>query len=292
MINSMTGYGKSSLQNEDWTLDCEIRTVNNRYLDIKVKLPSMISGFEQPIKEEVRNKLNRGRVDVNLYFKPAKNVRKASLNSELLSELVDEYRAFQASTGLVGDLPMESFIRLEGVVSFDEGELDEEALWTDIRSVLGQALGSLLEMRRAEGENLKADLTGKLDELRSYRNRMQERSPQLVEEEYKRLRENVETLLADLHRPDEQALATEIAILAQKLDINEELVRLSSHIDNFEMNLSGKGAVGKTLDFIIQEMNREVNTVSSKSTDIEMREACIAQKAIIEQLREQIQNIE
>lgn len=291
-MNSMTGYGKSTVQTEDWTLDVEVKSVNNRYLDIKVRLPYQMNALENKVQNYIKTRLDRGRVDVFIHFNPSQSEKTVSVNFDLLKDLIDQFLSFKEAENLAEEIPLNSFFRIDGVVNYEEADIDLDMVQEDLLHGLQEATQQFLEMRAQEGEHLKKNMEAKIDELISYQDYMKKRSPQLIEEEHQRLKDQVQELLEEPYQIEEALIANELAIYAQKTDIDEEIVRLESHIHKFKETIDLKGPIGKTLDFIIQEMNREVNTMSSKSNDFDMRNACVEQKAIIEQLREQVQNVE
>lgn len=291
MLYSMTGYGKASITEDRWSIDCEIRSVNNRYLDLRIKLPGFLNYMESDIRNLIRKALVRGRVEVNLFCRLNREDTPPILHGERLKQLIRQVADIQRECGLSSEVPVGSLLAIEGVVETEDPEFDEDALRDAVLPVVDEAVEKLARMRGEEGERLGEDLLEKIRALEEERVSAAKRAPKLVEEEHARLRENVRRLLEDTP-VDEDRLANEIAIYAQKADIDEELVRLGSHLVSFANTLKKGGAVGKKLDFVIQEMNREVNTMSSKSNDIELTELCVRAKAVIEQLREQIQNLE
>lgn len=292
MAYSMTGYGKSAVQTDKFSIDVEIKTVNNRYLDIHTKLPSILNFAEATVNKTVKEKLKRGRCDISIYFKKLNSGNSLTINKDALKHLYEEFKAFQEESGYDVQIPMESFIRLDGVVEKNIEELDEDEINEYLEKTLDEAIEKLLKMRLSEGERLVNNIEEKLNEIEVNLIKTAKRAPELVEEEHQRLRKNIEKLLEGIETVDENIIANEIALYAQKADIDEEIIRLGSHIEEFRKVLKTDDAIGKTLDFIVQEMNREVNTMSSKSNDTILTNICVSQKTIIEQVREQIQNLE
>lgn len=292
MAYSMTGYGKSAVQTDKFSIDVEIKTVNNRYLDIHTKLPSILNFAESTVNKTVKEKLKRGRCDISIYFKKLNSGNSLTINKDALKHLYEEFKAFQEESGYAVQIPMESFIRLDGVVEKNIEELDEDEINEYLEKTLDEAIEKLLKMRLSEGERLVNNIEEKLNEIEVNLIKTAKRAPELVEEEHQRLRKNIEKLLEGIETVDENIIANEIALYAQKADIDEEIIRLGSHIEEFRKVLKTDDAIGKTLDFIVQEMNREVNTMSSKSNDTILTNICVSQKTIIEQVREQIQNLE
>lgn len=292
MAYSMTGYGKSAVQTDKFSIDVEIKTVNNRYLDIHTKLPSILNFAEATVNKTVKEKLKRGRCDISIYFKKLNSGNSLTINKDALKHLYEEFKAFQEESGYDVQIPMESFIRLDGVVEKNIEELDEDEINEYLEKTLDEAIEKLLKMRLSEGKRLVNNIEEKLNEIEVNLIKTAKRAPELVEEEHQRLRKNIEKLLEGIETVDENIIANEIALYAQKADIDEEIIRLGSHIEEFRKVLKTDDAIGKTLDFIVQEMNREVNTMSSKSNDTILTNICVSQKTIIEQVREQIQNLE
>lgn len=292
MAYSMTGYGKAAVQTDKFSIDVEIKTVNNRYLDIHTKLPSILNFAEATVNKTVKEKLKRGRCDISIYFKKLNSGNSLTINKDALKHLYEEFKAFQEESGYDVQIPMESFIRLDGVVEKNIEELDEDEINEYLEKTLDEAIEKLLKMRLSEGERLVNNIEEKLNEIEVNLIKTAKRAPELVEEEHQRLRKNIEKLLEGIETVDENIIANEIALYAQKADIDEEIIRLGSHIEEFRKVLKTDDAIGKTLDFIVQEMNREVNTMSSKSNDTILTNICVSQKTIIEQVREQIQNLE
>ncbi len=292
MIYSMTGFGKAKREDESWMIDCEVKTVNNRYLDLKIKGPSMISSLEKDIQDLAKEYFQRGRVEIAIRIQALKLTHSVHFNSELFQVLLDEFAALKEKTAYKGDFTFDQFLQMDEAVIYEKEDLDEEALWEVLKSVLEESFKQVNELRANEGAKLANDLSIKMDDLTGILQMIETRSPQLVEDEHLRLKDKVSKLIEGKVEIDEAILATELAVLAQKSDIDEEVVRLHSHIGAFKDSLVSNKAIGKTLDFIIQEMNREVNTIGSKSNDFDIRKNCVDLKSIIEQMREQVQNIE
>lgn len=292
MTYSMTGYGKAAEVTAAWSIDVEIKSVNNRYLDLKIRAPQPLNFMEMAIKSAISDKLHRGHVDCNIHFRALDDAGSVTIHERKLAKLVEAFRAFQLHNGVDCAMPMDSFVRMDGIVEIESGELDEAAVREAVLAVLDRALNTHVESRQVEGERLKRSLIEKNEAITSAIEAIKRLSPELMAHEQARLKENLEALLGDEHPVDPHLLANELACIAQRIDIDEEIVRLSGHISAFYETLNRDEPVGKTLDFYIQEMNREVNTISSKSNDINLRTLCVNLKTTIEQLREQIQNIE
>lgn len=298
---SMTGYGKSSLSKEDIKIEIEIKTVNNRYLDIFIRSDDSLRFLDSSIREKIQTKLGRGRVDVYINLRSEKGRRTLQINrpafkdiiaqlTELLGFENDEAEYMQYLKN--GLLRPDQILLIPGIIETGPVEEDQEVLKEITDQALDQALDDCIEMREAEGQRLKENIKGKLTILKDLQGQLENKKDFLVIEEKKKLEERVRTLLPEDIEPDKGIIENELVIFAQKAAIDEELVRLKSHFMEFEKNLEADKPVGKTMDFIVQEMNREVNTIASKSNDQEIRSITIKAKTVIEEIRQQIQNVE
>jgi uncharacterized protein (TIGR00255 family) len=289
-MQSMTGYGRASLEIDGRQLTVELKSVNHRFLDISFRMPRNMMFLEDDARRLLSARLSRGHVDV---FMTYRNLRSDAKTISVDRPLLEAYmRALDelAAAGLRDDRSAMSVSRLPDVLTVSEAEEDQEALRALMRETVGQALDSIVEMRRREGEAMRADLTGKLDEIERLTGRIEERYPQTMEEYTARLRAAIEDLIGQ--SVDETRLLTEVAVMADRSAIAEETVRLRSHISQLRHLLSLNEPVGRKLDFIVQELNREVNTIASKSQDITITQYAMDCKGEIEKLREQLQNIE
>ncbi len=294
MIRSMTGYGRAEGAGTGIALSVECRSVNHRHLDIALKLPRVISSLEADARRLVQSTIQRGRVDVSVALGPAggASLNPISVNLGQAREYADVARQLADELGLSGGLTLEWLLQQPGVISREEPTLIEaEDAWPLLAEALSRALGELQARREGEGQALAKELLAHHEALGSHVEAMAKRGPAAVERRAVRLRERVQSLLADISL-DEARVATEVAMWAEKTDIGEELTRLRAHLEQFALLLREGGTVGRTLDFLIQEMNREVNTVGSKADDLEIAQAVIAAKGMLEKLREQAQNIE
>ncbi|MDY3051826.1 MAG: YicC/YloC family endoribonuclease [Ndongobacter sp.] len=292
MLQSMTGYGKAAKKTDRWLIEVEVRSVNNRYLDTRVKVPSMLAFAEIPVRNRISERLSRGRVELAVFVQSAEMTPQIDLRIDVLERLQRQAEEARVRLGMTGTVTLSDLLSIDGVLERTKPVTDEEQLLQDLLSVEDQALEHLCAMRRAEGERLAQSLKEKCARLETHLAAVRQRAPELVQDEFQRMKANVARLLENAAHVDEAVLANDIALYAQKSDIDEEMVRLASHLREFAKLLESSRAVGKTLDFLIQEMNREVNTMSSKSNDIALTNSCVEMKALIEQLREQIQNIE
>lgn len=293
MIRSMTGYGKGEVENQLYKLKIELKSVNHRYLDINVKLPRYLIYLEEGIKKLVKEKINRGKVDVFVNFDFADA---SSLDVKVDIPLAKSFK--KALEELKDELEIEDSIRLNNILSVsdviktEKKELDEDLVWETIREATGIALDKILQMREYEGEQLRNDIYTKLDNIEIISDRIEKRAPLVVDEYRGKLNDRINSILEDGTIVDPDRLAVEVAIYADKSSIDEELTRLKSHVLQLRSILSEEDAIGRKLDFLIQEFNREVNTIGSKSSDTEIVKAVVELKSEIEKIREQVQNIE
>ncbi len=288
MLSSMTGFARSERQTDSGDLAWEIRSVNHRYLDVQFRLPDVLRGFEAEFRRTVAERLGRGKVDLTLSVRrDAGASRRFALDDELVSRLaegLERIRGHIAGTGPVDPLEV---LRWPGVI--EDQPIEREALMADSLSLLREALDTLDAMRRAEGQRLADALISRTAEVERIAAEVRERRPQVLEGIEKKLRERLARLDVEA---EPGRLEAELAILAQKLDVDEELDRLDSHIEELRNALGRDEPVGRRLDFLMQEFNREANTLGSKAGDAETTRASVELKVLIEQMREQIQNIE
>lgn len=292
MLKSMTGFGRSELVTKERKIIVEIKAVNHRYCDISIKMPKKLSFFEAGIRNLLKQYIGRGKVDVFINYEDyIENTLCVKFNEDLAKEYLVNLNRLSDELNLKNDITTASLSRYPDVFTLEEQSIDEDALWAFLEAAIKEAAEKFVESRIAEGEQLKADLCSKLDGMIQYVNFIEERSPQIVSEYRAKLTAKVQELLGDT-KIDEGILATELTIFADKICVDEETVRLKSHIVNTKDTLSEDTSVGRKLDFIAQEMNREANTILSKASDIEVSNIAIDLKTEIEKIREQIQNIE
>ncbi|HEY8361956.1 MAG TPA: YicC/YloC family endoribonuclease [Tissierellaceae bacterium] len=293
MLKSMTGYGRGEFANEYFNIIIEIKSVNHRYSDINVKMPRHINFLEEKIKKAVREKISRGKVDVYINLEYINDtavdvkvdIPLAKAYKEKLEQLIDELK-------LDENVKLFNILSLPEIIRTEKKETDEELLWMPLKNALEEALEKIMEMKVVEGEAIKDDMLSKLSEIERLVDDIELRAPNVVLEYKNKLKDRIEELLGNEVKIDEERLAQEVAIFADKSNINEELVRLKSHINQFRKIVNEDDAVGRKLDFLIQEMNRETNTISSKANDIFIANNVVLIKAEIEKIREQVQNIE
>ena len=292
MIKSMTGFGRCEVAENNRKFTVEIKSVNHRYLDVNIKMPKKLNFFESAIRAELKNYISRGKVDLFISYEDyTENHANIRYNRELAAEYRKYLRQMQEEFGLEDDIRVSTLSRYPEVFTMEEQNVDEGELWKELRKAIQGAAESFVQTRVAEGERLREDLLQKLDGMLGLVDFIAERSPRIVQEYRQKLEERVKDLLGDA-QVDENRLLTEGTIFADKVCVDEELVRLRSHIETTKATLQEGGSMGRKLDFIAQEMNREANTTLSKSNDLEVSNCAIELKTEIEKVREQIQNIE
>ena len=292
MVRSMTGFGRAEVIENNKRYTVELKSVNHRYLDLSVKTPRVLSCLEGNVRSEIKKYLSRGKVDVYIsYENLAESEAELKYNHDLASKYAAFVKEISEEFGLENDLRATRLASFPDVFEVIEENDDEDELWVGLKKAVDGACEKMVEARSTEGENLVKDLVPKLDNLLSIVDFIQERSPQIVEEYREKIYSRVKEILGD-NTPDEGRLLTEVTVFADKICVDEEIVRLKSHIETMKKELSGSSDVGRKLDFIAQEMNREANTTLSKTTDLEISNRGIELKTEIEKIREQIQNIE
>lgn len=292
MIKSMTGFGRCELTEGNRRFTVEMKSVNHRYLDVNIKMPKKLNFFESSIRNELKNYMQRGKVDLFITYEDfSETTGYVKYNKDIAAEYLDYLKQMSEEFGLENDIRVSTLSRYPDVFTMEEQEDDEEEIWKELDRALKQAAEAFVETRIKEGENLKQDLLEKLDGMLAHVDFITERSPQIIAEYKQKLYDKVQDLLRDA-QVDENRLLTEVTIFADKVCVDEELVRLRSHIEATRSALIAGGSIGRKLDFIAQEMNREANTILSKTTDIEVSNRAIELKTEIEKVREQIQNIE
>lgn len=291
-MKSMTGFGSSSLELEDCSIDIEIKSVNNRYLDFNFSMPSYLNFMLEDMKSLIKNKLKRGRVDVYIKIKKYQlAVDSVDINYELAQKIKEKLDSLNEKLDMKSDINVRDLVKYDDVMSFTYKDLDNEFLHDNILKVLNEAVNKIYSMRSTEGDNLREDLSTNLSKIEEEISKISS----LTENSVKEYRENLFNKISELldeEKIDKDRMYLEVALMADKVDINEELKRFDSHIVQFKSAMDMKDCIGRKLDFIIQEMNREINTISSKSNDESISVCVIEVKSLIEKLREQVQNIE
>lgn len=287
-MRSMTGYGKCQMQRGTWEVTVELRAVNHRYLDVAMRLPRNLLFLEDGVRKGL-NKLVRGHVDVYITVRQMEGAsRVVEADTALAASYVAAAKAISEATGASDDLTVSKLLRLEGVTTLTESAMDEEAVSALCDDALAGAIAQLDDMRLREGENLRADLAEHLDNVTALREKVVAYAPKVVEEYRQRLTDRLAKL--PIEPVDPARLAQEVALMTDKCAIDEELSRLMSHITQLRRYLDMEGETGKKMDFLIQEMNRETNTIGSKCSDASIAQCVVDMKSEIEKLREQIQN--
>jgi len=294
MIHSMTGFGRAMAEAEGITVWAEIASLNHRYLDIGLRLPPQLNGFDNDIRKLVQSRIERGRVNISLSAEgdlPESN--QLEFNQNLAQQYVDGARAFALRANLKDDLSATSLLRITSLWSTTAPRPDEMARLRDLAlDAITGAIEQLLEMRREEGINIWTDISSRLQQVEAISKEISSGAAAVVEEYRERLKQRIDSILPQETELDEQRLLTEIAVFADRADISEELTRMHSHIQQFG-SLAEKGSnVGRRLDFLLQEMFREITTIGSKARDAQISHAVVEVKGLLEKMREQVQNIE
>ncbi len=292
MVRSMTGYGKGIAENSDARVTIEMKSVNHRYLDLNIKLPKKLNFLESTIRNKISESVFRGKVDVYITLNEHSDAcYQVSINDAIAQKYFDSISAMADKLGVDNDLKASNIARLPDVIELEEIEADEDTLKDLVLEALTACINQFVETRIAEGLRLEEDLISKMDEMLILVDKLEKRSPQIIEEYKNRLTVKIHELLEDSNI-DENRIAQEVTIYADKVCIDEEMVRLKSHVTETRAVFDLDKEVGRKLDFLAQELNREANTILSKSTDVEIADIGITLKTLIEKVREQIQNIE
>ena len=292
MIKSMTGFGRSEIVKGNRKISVEIKSVNHRYLEAGIKMPKKLNVFESRMRDLLKKYATRGKIDIFInYEDDSENQVNLKFNQNIADEYMAIFNNMSEKYNLKNDMTVGGLARFPEVITMDEVQEDEEELWHFIEEAMKAALEQFVNTRILEGENLKKDLLRKLDHMEELVAFVEKRSPEIMKEYRSKLESKVKELLGDT-TIDESRIATEVIIYADKICVDEETVRLRSHIEHARKCLNEDGGIGRKMDFIAQEMNREANTTLSKANDIEISNAAIDLKTEIEKVREQIQNIE
>ena len=294
MAYSMTGFGRGEKIVDTRRYTVEIKSVNSRFCDINVRMPRLFNFAEASVRKKINDTLGRGKVDVFINFEDSQSAgSEVVLNEGLISAYSKAVSRTAEITGRTDDMSASRLTYFPDVISVRQNSVDEDVLGEELTECVGAALEEMLSMRKREGDNLASDITDKVCELEKMREEIAAHAPEVVADYRKRLSDRIDELLDDSKREfyDEARLAAEVAVFADKCAIDEELKRLKSHFDQAHRIMAFDGAVGKKMDFLIQEINREVNTIGSKANDIDITNRVLAMKNLIEEMREQIQNL-
>ena len=291
-MNSMTGYGRSRQVLDGREITVEIRSVNHRYLEYSARIPRMYGYLEEKLKTFLQSLVSRGKVEVTVTIQNLTGGDTVvQINQALAKGYLDAMRSQAEYLGLKDDLTLSTLTRFNDVFTLQKLEEDQQVIWNSVQQVARQALDQFLEMRRREGKRLKLDLLQKLELLNGHVAAVEEQSPKTVAAYRERLLQKMEELLAD-RCIDQQRILLEAGLYAEKIAVDEETVRLKSHLEQFAQMMEQSGPVGRKLDFLVQEINRETNTIGSKAQDLAVTRRVVEMKSEIEKIREQIQNIE
>ena len=292
MIKSMTGFGRCEIQKETRKFTVELKSVNHRYLDVNIRMPKKLNFFETAIRTLLKQYANRGKVDIFISYEDSSQQQMAlKYNAALAAEYMQYFRQMSEEFQLENDIRVSSLSHCPEVLTMEEQTEDEEALWAGLQEALKGAFTQFVETRTKEGEHLKQDILQKLSGMEELVQEIEIRSPKILAEYRIKLEEKVKELLVDT-QIEESRIAAEVILFADKICTDEEVVRLKSHIVHMKHTLEESEGIGRKLDFIAQEMNREANTILSKANDLEVSNYAIGLKTEIEKVREQIQNIE
>lgn len=292
MIRSMTGFGRCEKVTEQYKISVEMKAVNHRYLDLSIKMPKRFNYFESGVRGLLKTYIQRGKVDIFISYEDyTKEKLCLKYNESLAAEYVQYFKQMSEAFAIDNDMTAGILARMPEVLTMEQEPEDEDAMWKLLSEAIEEAAKRFVESRTVEGESLKADLLGKLKAMEDMVACVEQRTPAIVAEYQARLEAKVKELLGT-SGIDEGRIVTEVTIFADKVCVDEEIVRLKSHISHMESDLLNGGGVGRKLDFLAQEMNREANTILSKANDLTISDKAIALKTEIEKIREQIQNIE
>ena len=289
----MTGFGRSEKQNGLFACKAEIRSVNNRFIEVNTRLPKYLAALELPLKKLIKSQCARGSFDLFLTLEKddsSGSDLEIKPNLGLATQYFEAFKKIKDELGLTGDMPLEALLGVKDILKTEPLTLDTSQE-TMILETVGNALSALIQMRQEEGSNLQKDLASRLQEIHQLTQSIHERQPVVLEEYRNRLNEKIK-LLTEGKDLDETRLAQETALMADRCDVSEEITRLGSHLDQFNDLFKKSGPIGRKMEFIVQEINRETNTIGSKSVDFQISQSVIEIKSILEKIREQIQNIE
>ena len=293
MIRSMTGFGHGEVSNDkNQKVTVEMKSVNHRYCDISLKLPKKLAMFEANIRNIMKEYASRGKIDIYVSYEDlSETAVSLHYNQAMAEEYMQVFKKMQEDFNIETKITAEALAKYPEVVTIEEVQQDEEVWWELLEAALRQAAEKFVETRTIEGANLKRDLLGKLDQMAADEAFIEERSPQIIAENRSKLEEKVKEFLED-STIEENRIAAEVTLYADKIAVDEEIVRLQSHISSMTDVLESDESIGRKLDFMAQEMNREANTILSKSSDVDLADHAIELKTNVEKVREQIQNIE
>lgn len=291
-MKSMTGYGKGQFYENDRKYIVEIKSVNSKYLDVNIKLPNVLCVFEEDIRKNIAGTISRGKVEVSVVLENYSDLGKQIyFDEKFLESFLSEVSNISKKYNIKNDVKMSDVIALSGIVETKTNEESEQVLKQELMKAVNDAINNFLQMRQQEGQQIKDDIIRKIETLQANVEMIEKISYNIVDEYKNKIESRLQKYIHEKDI-DKTRLLTEIVIFADKMTIDEEIIRLKSHINQFKKEVNNVGAIGKKLDFIVQEMNRETNTIGSKTNNLEISNLVIDNKGILENIREQIQNIE
>ena len=291
-MRSMTGFGRAKLEKNNRIYSIEIKSVNHKYSDISIKLPRSLNYLEDSIKKQISSKVARGKIDVFVTFENySEQGKEVVINEELVKEYMEKFKLLAEQNNLSMNIPVTEITKLPDVLTLKETEEEEDTIQNELLECLEQAINNFIEMRTIEGNKIKEDLKARIDKVECDVQKISEYSTRIVQEYVVKLEERIKEILkTDV--VDQSRLAMEVVLFADKCSVEEELTRLKSHIEQFRTLINSEGTIGKKIDFLLQEMNRETNTMGSKSGSLDITNLVVNIKTELEDIREQIQNIE
>ena len=292
MIRSMTGFGRGEASGEAGRIVVEMKAVNHRFSEVVFRMPRQFASLEEPARKQIQSRVSRGRVDVFISYDATASAKGVKVDKELAIAYYNALIELGGEIGSKTELSLDTLAKLPDVLKVEDSEVTAEQLWPIFEAALVPAVENLLAMREREGAALATELLTRIDKLQQLRDTVAQRAPQVVEEYRTRLTKRLEELLGAANPVDPQRLAQEVAMFADRSDVAEELQRFGSHLDQFRENIAGDEAVGRKLDFLVQEIGREINTIGSKANDAAITVQVVEAKSELEKIREQVQNIE
>ncbi|MBL4952624.1 YicC/YloC family endoribonuclease [Neobacillus sp. OS1-32] len=291
MVNSMTGFGRGKAASDSFSVNVEIKSVNHRFCEMNIRMPRQLLKIEDKIKKIVNRHIHRGRVEVFIGLEGEGIIsRKIQVDWKLIDEYIQFIKQAQTKYGMEGSITLHDLLNRSDLIHIEENEVDNDELSELVIRAAGEAIAQLKQMRVAEGETLKMDLEAIIVQLETIVTDLQQDAPIVVQSYKERILKRVQEYVSG--QIDESRILTEVAIFAEKADINEEIIRLKSHIGQFKQTLNVHEPIGRKLDFLVQEMNREANTIGSKANDANIAKKVVEMKSLLEKLKEQVQNIE
>lgn len=292
MVKSMTGFGRGEAVGQAGRVVVEMKAVNHRFAEVVFRMPKQFNALEDPARKLVQSRVSRGRIDLFVSWEAAAQARGVKVDKELAMAYYKALTELAREIGSNTELTLDTLAKLPDVLTVADGEMTATELWPVFESAVAQALDNLMAMREREGSSLAGDLTARLFTVEAFADTVRSRAPHVVDEYRSRLAKRLEDLLPQGNTLDPQRLAQEVAIFADRSDISEEVERLASHLQQFRQSLTDTEAVGRKLDFLVQEIGREINTVGSKANDALITARVVEAKGELEKIREQIQNLE